>query len=108
MSDKTIWRSTTVLAHFTRYLAEDGRSRCEGCSGPDEALAGKHNARHLSAVHTRITAAAGRSAHQLDADGSVAYWNQMEPNHGIGTAQVIENMVARDGVEPPTPAFSGL
>ena len=22
--------------------------------------------------------------------------------------QVIENMVARDGVEPPTPAFSGL
>jgi len=21
---------------------------------------------------------------------------------------VIENMVARDGVEPPTPAFSGL
>ena len=22
--------------------------------------------------------------------------------------QVIESMVARDGVEPPTPAFSGL
>jgi len=22
--------------------------------------------------------------------------------------QLIENMVARDGVEPPTPAFSGL
>jgi hypothetical protein len=22
--------------------------------------------------------------------------------------QVLENMVARDGVEPPTPAFSGL
>jgi len=22
--------------------------------------------------------------------------------------QVIENMVARDGIEPPTPAFSGL
>jgi hypothetical protein len=23
-------------------------------------------------------------------------------------AKLIENMVARDGVEPPTPAFSGL
>jgi hypothetical protein len=23
-------------------------------------------------------------------------------------SEVIENMVARDGVEPPTPAFSGL
>jgi hypothetical protein len=23
-------------------------------------------------------------------------------------AQVVESMVARDGVEPPTPAFSGL
>jgi len=28
---------------------------------------------------------------------------------GVGhTDLVIENMVARDGVEPPTPAFSGL
>jgi hypothetical protein len=30
----------------------------------------------------------------------------MEANSGIGIMQVIENMVARDGVEPPTPAFS--
>ena len=32
----------------------------------------------------------------------------MVPKRGVGTLQVIENMVARDGVEPPTPAFSGL
>jgi hypothetical protein len=27
---------------------------------------------------------------------------------GYERGQVIENMVARDGIEPPTPAFSGL
>ena len=32
----------------------------------------------------------------------------MEQEHGWGRMQVIENVVARDGVEPPTPAFSGL
>jgi hypothetical protein len=32
----------------------------------------------------------------------------MEQKQGWGRMQVIEKMVARDGVEPPTPAFSGL
>jgi hypothetical protein len=32
----------------------------------------------------------------------------MEQEQGWGRMQVIENMVARDGVEPPTPAFSEL
>jgi hypothetical protein len=27
---------------------------------------------------------------------------------GVWLLQVVENMVARDGVEPPTAAFSGL
>ena len=31
----------------------------------------------------------------------------MEPSQGIGSLEVIENMVAGDGIEPPTPAFSG-
>jgi hypothetical protein len=35
-------------------------------------------------------------------------WNEMEnetaPPEGL---QVVENVVARDGIEPPTPAFSG-
>jgi hypothetical protein len=25
-----------------------------------------------------------------------------------GALEAVENMVARDGIEPPTPAFSGL
>jgi hypothetical protein len=32
----------------------------------------------------------------------------MERNSLFEALQVFENMVARDGVEPPTPAFSGL
>ncbi len=32
----------------------------------------------------------------------------MEPKRRKGHCQVLENMVARDGIEPPTPAFSGL
>jgi len=32
----------------------------------------------------------------------------MEPKAGIEDLQVFENMVARDGIEPPTPAFSEL
>ena len=35
-------------------------------------------------------------------------WNQLEPELGMECLQVIENKVARDGIEPPTPAFSGL
>jgi hypothetical protein len=34
--------------------------------------------------------------------------NELEPTAGIEALQVFENMVARDGIEPPTPAFSGL
>jgi hypothetical protein len=32
----------------------------------------------------------------------------LQPRSEIRDVQVIETMVARDGVEPPTPAFSGL
>jgi len=38
----------------------------------------------------------------------LSFWNRMEQEQGWGRMQVIENVVARDGVEPPTPAFSGL
>jgi ribosomal protein L19 len=31
-----------------------------------------------------------------------------EPASGVKVAQILEKMVARDGVEPPTPAFSEL
>ena len=36
------------------------------------------------------------------------YWNKMEQNLERQGLEVIENKVARDGIEPPTPAFSGL
>jgi hypothetical protein len=32
----------------------------------------------------------------------------LQPKSEMRDVRVIENMVARDGVEPPTPAFSGL
>jgi len=32
----------------------------------------------------------------------------LQPKSETRDVQVIENEVARDGVEPPTPAFSGL
>ena len=35
-------------------------------------------------------------------------WNGMERKSLLRGLYVIENMVARDGIEPPTPAFSGL
>ena len=35
-------------------------------------------------------------------------WNGMERILGKGSLSVVENVVARDGIEPPTPAFSGL
>ena len=35
-------------------------------------------------------------------------WYEMVQPRNWYSSQVIENMVARDGVEPPTPAFSGL
>ena len=41
-------------------------------------------------------------------ENSVGNWKQMETNRGRNCLYLLENMVARDGVEPPTPAFSGL
>jgi hypothetical protein len=38
----------------------------------------------------------------------LGYWNQSEPKSFFLRPQVIDYMVARDGIEPPTPAFSGL
>jgi hypothetical protein len=38
----------------------------------------------------------------------LGYWNQSEPKSLFCHPQVLEFMVARDGIEPPTPAFSGL
>jgi hypothetical protein len=39
---------------------------------------------------------------------SAHYWKQLEPKPGKQCLEGFENMVARDGIEPPTPAFSGL
>jgi hypothetical protein len=38
----------------------------------------------------------------------VKFWNVLERKAMEQAMQVIDSMVARDGVEPPTPAFSGL
>jgi integrase len=44
----------------------------------------------------------------LSCRGSVTNCSQLQPRSEMRDVQVIESMVARDGVEPPTPAFSGL
>jgi hypothetical protein len=49
----------------------------------------------------------GGQAQQFIGDGQLN-WKQREPGRELEAAQVIENVVARDGLEPPTPAFSGL
>ena len=41
-----------VPPNLSRDLAEDGRRRREGRSGPDAALSGKHHAGHLPAVRS--------------------------------------------------------
>ena len=41
-------------------------------------------------------------------DGELMFCHQLTPTRETAAVQIIENMVARDGVEPPTPAFSGL
>src|ERR1035438_7476556 len=86
-----------MLANVARDLAQDGWCRCEGRAGADEALTFEHEVGHLPAVCARKPAARSRQI------------------LGIGTnrattipPQVIDLMVARDGIEPPTPAFSGL
>jgi hypothetical protein len=38
----------------------------------------------------------------------VKFWCQLLSATGLWRLQGVDSMVARDGVEPPTPAFSGL
>jgi len=35
-------------------------------------------------------------------------WRRADKPARLGCLQIVESMVARDGIEPPTPAFSGL
>src|SRR5271169_5829913 len=99
-----------VVAHFACGLAEDGRSGCQRRARADAALAREYHAGYLSAVRARVAASRGGAADEFGAversEGILfAIVRKVE---GKGMAKLLKNMVARDGVEPPTPAFSGL
>src|ERR1039458_4049378 len=55
---------------------------------------------------------ANRDRHQLHCARrrtlALSYCTQLHPSFLEEDVEVIESMVARDGVEPPTPAFSDL
>jgi hypothetical protein len=76
-----------VSAHFALRLAEAGRRRHEGCARTDAAFASLYDDGHLHAVRSRVILP--------------VFWRQI-------STKFFGMMVARDGVEPPTPAFSGL
>jgi hypothetical protein len=66
-----------------------------------------HDCRSLRSGHTGVAAQCGGTA--ALADGSaVTYWNVLERNVILDSLQLVDSMVARDGVEPPPPAFSEL
>jgi len=64
----------------------------------------------LPAVRASESTASSRKAkhsskNQLKSERNCS---QLQPKSEMRDVQLIERMVARDGVEPPTPAFSGL
>jgi integrase len=95
------WRS---LRYISRDLVEDGRRRREGRAGTDETLTFEHDARHLPAVRTRKSATSGRRTQPFGELNCDQMWprncDQLWPSDQESSLQVIENMVARDGVEP--------
>jgi len=67
----------------------------------------EHDAGYLSAVRSGVAATGSGKAEQLKSASKLT--TELEPNGSSGQndeCQVAENMVARDGVEPPQ-AFQG-
>jgi len=90
---------------ITSYGTWLRRRRHERHSGADAALADFYDNGHLRSRHSRVAETNCREAARAN-DGAVKFWNVLERNAMEQAMQVIDSMVARDGVEPPTPAFS--
>ena len=103
------WVKLAVSADLARSLAQAGRRRRKGRSRSDAPLTCEHDVGHLPAVRSRVTAEGRSKAKQPEQAGQLGI---VEPigakTRRDDVAKCLQNVVARDGVEPPTPAFSGL
>jgi hypothetical protein len=78
----------------------------QGRAGADAAFEGEHYAGYLPAVRTGVAAAGRGSVEQSRRNGAVNR-DRIETVRGEQHGKSKKRVVARDGVEPPTPAFSG-
>jgi hypothetical protein len=53
-------------------------------------------------------APASRSADRFEQDNQLIWEAESEASSSGRSCKLLKEMVARDGIEPPTPAFSGL
>ncbi len=104
-----------------RHLAARGRGGCEERPGALAAQSGLDDAGCLPAGGPGVAAQGGAQADGVrqkrgsnpsracSGVGERPWWkcNQMQPNLKMAGCKLLK-MVARDGIEPPTPAFSGL
>src|SRR5215469_9102242 len=94
-----------MFANVRRHVAEALRSRHEGHSRTAAALTSFNDNGHLRSGHSGVAETCRRQAAGAGA-GAVRNWNVLERNRRNHGLQVVDSMVARDGIEPPTPAFS--
>ena len=95
-----------LFANFVRYLAETPRRRYEGHK--DRCVTRGSSRPWISTFRTFQN----RGDEQLrnclfQQQCAVRNWDVLGGKSVLKGSQVTENMVARDGIEPPTPAFSG-
>lgn len=103
---------------FVRHVAAAGGRRCERRPGTPAAQPRQHDAGHLSADRRRVATPRRAQTDRLCRGGEVRAMKR-ESRRAVAEVQPIATicsnsklasdwkMVARDGLEPPTPAFSG-
>ncbi len=79
-----------------------------GFDGADATLSGVNDPGYLSTIRARKPSAGNQQIEQSWHAYRLKFGEELQPRSEMPDVQVIETMVARDGVEPPTPAFSGL
>src|SRR6516162_3899268 len=71
---------------------------------------------HAPGLSEQLLASPGRLCHvstptltrlrALECAGVCPRWAQTQPRENFGVGNLLETMVGRDGIEPPTPGFS--
>src|SRR5437763_6546269 len=86
--------------YFSCSLVENGRCRCERCTGADASLSGIDHPGHLSAIRTGKPTTSSQQTEQFEHEyplKSERNCSQLQPKSKMRDVQVIESMVARDG-----------